>query len=81
LNDKNGTHCKPINKSEIDFYCVYCPETDKCYYFNPSYFDKCLTLRILPCKNNQEKNVKFANDFLELDTVETTRATPAMVKI
>ena len=27
-NDKHGTHIVPIDKSEVDLYCIYCPDTD-----------------------------------------------------
>ena len=30
-SNSSGTHNKPIDKNEIDLYCVYCPDTDKCY--------------------------------------------------
>ena len=33
--DKNGTHTSPIDKNEVDIYCVYCPDTDECYYLRP----------------------------------------------
>ena len=28
----NGTHTTPTDKSAIDVVCVYCPETNDCYY-------------------------------------------------
>ena len=30
--DRHGTHMKPSDKSEVDVTCIYCPETDACYY-------------------------------------------------
>lgn len=62
--DKNGTHEKPVDKNEIDLYCIYCPETDKCYYFDPSKYEKSFTLRIDKPKNNQTKGVNYCSDFL-----------------
>ncbi len=61
--DKNGTHMQPVDKGEIDIYCIYCPTTDKCYYFNPAEFNRSVTLRVKMPKNNQSKNVKLATDF------------------
>ena len=61
--DKNGTHMKAVNKQEIDLYCVYCPNTDECYYLDPSDYDKSVTLRVEAPKNNQSKNVKFLADY------------------
>ena len=61
--DKHGTHTVPIDKSDVDLYCVYCPDTDECYYLKPAEFSSNATLRVETPKNNQLKNVKFASDF------------------
>lgn len=61
--DKNGSHGKPIDKRQVDVFCVYCPETDRCYYFRAQEVNTSLTLRISPPRNNQSKNVKFADDY------------------
>lgn len=62
-SDKNGSHGKLIDKTQIDLFCVYCPDTDQCYYFKPETVEKCFTLRISTPKNNQAKRVNFADDF------------------
>jgi hypothetical protein len=64
--DKNGTHTVPVDKSFIDIYCIYCPQTDECYYLNPSDFGKSVTLRVETPKNNQRKNVNLAFDYREV---------------
>jgi len=64
--DKHGTHVVPVNKDLVDLYCVYCPETDKCYYFNPSDFGKSITLRVEAPKNNQKQGIRFADDYCEV---------------
>ena len=61
--DKKGTHMQPVDKSEVDIYCVYCPDTDECYYFNPAEFNRSVTLRVEMPKNNQSKNVKLVADY------------------
>jgi hypothetical protein len=61
--DRHGLHSVPLDKSQVDLFCVYCPDTDKCYYFDPKAFGKSLTLRIAPPKNGQKKNLKLAEDF------------------
>ncbi len=61
--DKNGTHMREIDKSEIDFYCVYCPNTDECYYFDPKDFNRSVTLRVEAAKNNQQRNVRLVGDY------------------
>jgi len=61
--DKNGTHMQAVDKREVDIYCIYCPDTDECYYFNPSEFKRSVTLRVEMPKNNQSKNIKLATDY------------------
>jgi hypothetical protein len=61
--DKNGTHLRAVDKDEIDLYCIYCPDTDECYYLNPKNYDKSVTLRVEAPKNNQTKHVNFTSDF------------------
>ncbi|HDR6301013.1 group I intron-associated PD-(D/E)XK endonuclease [Bacillus cereus group sp. RP37] len=62
----SGVATKEVNKEEIDVYCVYCPQTDSCYYFNPKLFSKSISLRADSPKNNQEKKVNFASDYREI---------------
>jgi hypothetical protein len=46
--DRNGTHTVPVDKNEVDLFCVYCPDTDRCYYIEPGQF------RSTEGKNTQE---------------------------
>lgn len=62
-NDKNGTHRRATDKREVDLFCVYCPETDECYYFDPSQFGRSLSLRVDAPKNGQKRKIKFAADY------------------
>jgi len=62
-NDKHGTHTRPIDKSEVDLYCVGCPETDECCYLDPEKFGSNASLRVKAPKNNQETKVNLASDF------------------
>ena len=61
--DKEGTHTVAIDKTEVDLYCVYCPETDECYYLEPGSFGSAASLRVKSPKNSQHKRVNFAQDF------------------
>lgn len=61
--DKNGTHMRAIDKDEVDLYCVYCPDTDECYYFDPKQFNKTVTLRVNTPKNNQLNKINKASDY------------------
>ena len=58
--DKHGTHTSPIDKNEVDLYCVYCPDTDECYYLRPQKFGSNVSLRVRAPKNGQQKRVNFA---------------------
>ena len=61
--DRNGTHTAPVNKQEVDVYCIYCPDTDECYYLEPGKFGSNVTLRVETPKNSQSKRVNFAENF------------------
>ncbi len=61
--DKNGTHMQQIDKDEVDLYCLYCPETDECYYLDPKDYNKSVTLRVEKPKNNQTANVRLASAY------------------
>jgi len=61
--DRNGTHMKPSDKSEVDVVCIYCPETDDCYYLRPADYRQSVTLRVTPSKNGQQRGVLPAATF------------------
>ncbi|MEO6412731.1 MAG: group I intron-associated PD-(D/E)XK endonuclease [Pedococcus sp.] len=61
--DRNGTHMKPSDKSAVDVLCIYCPETDACYYVRPTDHRQSVTLRVTATKNGQELNVLQADAF------------------
>jgi hypothetical protein len=65
--DKNGTHIKSVDMEQIDWYIIYCPETDKCYYLDPKKFDRIngIHLRLVPPKNNQRSNILMVDDYME----------------
>jgi hypothetical protein len=52
-----------IDKDEVDLYCIYCPDTDECYYLDPKNFNRSVTLRVKMPRNNQARNVNLAADF------------------
>ena len=53
--DRNGTHTTPLDKDAIDTVCIYCPETDECYYVRPAAHGASVTLRITPSRNGQQQ--------------------------
>ena len=61
--DRHGTHSVPVDKDEVDLFCVYCPDTDECYYLNPNNFRSSVSLRVETSKNGQSKGVHFAADY------------------
>ena len=66
-SDKNGSHRNYYDLKEVDVFCIYCPDTDKCYFIRTSDFrdSKSITLRVRTTKNNQFKGILFADNFLE----------------
>jgi len=61
--DRHGTHTKRVDKTEIDYVCIYCPETDQCYYVRPADHRQSVTLRVSPSRNAQRSGVLEANQF------------------
>ena len=61
--DRHGTHTAPVDKNEVDVFCVYCPDTDECYYLDPKEFRAHASLRVGAPKNSQRKHVRFATDY------------------
>jgi len=66
--DKNGNHIKLMDKGEVDYVAVYCPDNDECYYFNPKDFGNEVSLRIDTSLHGQN-NVHYASCYRELGKV------------
>lgn len=65
--DRHAVHSLFMDKSSVDFVCVCCPDTKKCYYVDPKREGRSATmLRVAPTANNQRRGVRWADDFLEL---------------
>lgn len=65
-SDGNGYHSRAIDKTQIDVVCIYCPDTDECYYVSPKSHGVCVALRVTASKNNQVKGVLEAASFRRL---------------
>jgi len=63
--DKNGNHSKLLNRSEIDIFCIYCPDTDKCYFIDLKVNNKTeMRLRLDNPKSNINKDrIHWAKDY------------------
>ena len=64
--DRNGTHMTRMDKRAIDMVCIYCPETDECYYVRPDEHGASVTIRISPSRNGQQAGILHAAAFREL---------------
>jgi hypothetical protein len=66
--DKNGNHVKYYGKNDFDYFCVYCPDSDKCYFISMKFMkDKIsVALRLDKTKNNQNQGVFLAEEFLKI---------------
>ncbi len=62
-SDKHGTHVSPVDKNEVDIYCIYCRDTDECYYLRPKEFGSSVSLRVGIPKNGQFKGINFVADY------------------
>jgi hypothetical protein len=56
-SDRAGVHVQPIDKGAIDLVCIYCPETDECYYVRPADYGGSVTVRVVPAPNGQRAGV------------------------
>lgn len=65
-SDRNRIHVVPINKAAVDVICVYCPDTDECYYVRPTSHGASVTLRVTPSRNGQAAGVLPAPQFRHL---------------
>jgi PD-(D/E)XK endonuclease len=67
-SDSKGVHTKKIDIDSIDTYCVYCLDTDECYYFSAKEFKSKTTinLRVNSPKNSQGLKINWAKDYQEV---------------
>jgi hypothetical protein len=61
--DRNGTHTVPMDKSVVDVVCIFCPDTRRCYYVDPTMFGRNASLRLSPTRNGQTRRVYQADEF------------------
>lgn len=64
--DRHGVHTLPVDLDSIDLYCVYCPNTERCYYVDIRTCVRSMFLRIEPVRNGQRKNVHWAKDYEDI---------------
>lgn len=64
--DRHGTHTVLVDKTAVDVYCIYCPDTDACYYVDPHSHLRTVSLRVHVVGNGQRKRIRWANDFRDI---------------
>lgn len=62
-NDRHGAHSVRMDKEEVDVVCVYCPDTDQCYYFDPRLVNQSVTLRVRPAANGRRSAIRIAEEY------------------
>ena len=62
---RSTSHGKPVDKAEIDALCIYCPDTDECYYLRPSDYNE-TALRVADARNGQQAGVRLASQFRQI---------------
>ena len=67
-SDRHGVHTRKADMNAVDLFCIYCLNTDQCYYFSAKDFNKrsTLSLRVNAPKNNQAQRVRWASDYREV---------------
>jgi PD-(D/E)XK nuclease superfamily protein len=64
--DRHGVHTVPIDRDEVDLFCIYCPDTDRCYYVDTRTCPPTVRLRIGEPRNAQRKGIRWARDHEDL---------------
>ncbi len=64
--NSKGVQRRAVDKRMIDLYCIYCPDTDSCYYIASRAIAKTIKLRVRAPKNGQKKHIRWASDFREV---------------
>lgn len=59
-----------MDKAAIDIVCVYCPDTDECYYVRPADHGTSVTLRLVPSRNSQRVGIVQASAYRHLHTAD-----------
>lgn len=60
-SDTHGVHKQLLDKALVDILCVYCPDTDACYYVEPRAYRDSVTLRVSSARNGQMVGVNLAS--------------------
>lgn len=68
-SDRSGVHRRALDKADIDVLCVYCPDTDRCYFLDPASHASSVTLRVAPPLNGRSFGVLIAEQFRSLAAV------------
>ena len=64
--DRHGTHTSLMDKDQVDLVCVYCPDTNHCYWIDPLEFPGSVKLRLLPAANGQRKGINMADLYTQI---------------
>jgi hypothetical protein len=60
--DRHGVHTTPVDRDSVDLFCIYCPDTDRCYYVDTATCPPHVYLRIEPPRSGQQKRIRWAKD-------------------
>ena len=68
-SNKYGVHSKKSNMDDFDICCIYCPETNECYYICTYEITEInISLRINTPKHNHS-SIKLAKDYRTIGTI------------
>ena len=68
----NNWNTIKYTSENIDVMAIYNPKSGRIYFIPITVFpdNSKINLRLLPCKNNQEKNIIWASEFEDTDILE-----------
>lgn len=72
-SDRHGVHRRAFDNASVDVVCVYCPDTDECYYVRPVNAQH-VTLRFAPSVNCQQVGVRLAAEHRRFEPPLVTEA-------
>jgi len=69
--DRHGIHASPIDRTAVDLFCIYCPDTDRCYYVDSRDCPRQLFLRVQPARSSQQKGIRWGRDYEDIPATST----------
>jgi hypothetical protein len=63
IKHSTGKITSTKHNNDFDILCIYCPDTNKCYYINRKEYISSITLRVDKPVRHQRINIRLAKDY------------------